>query len=92
MNAESFAEAAMAIWIQKTWNHANVPSPGGGAYKPGDCRNFVANISSTTDALDAPPATWTSEVNMNSPNFTWETVPGAELLSSYGEIVDPGFG
>jgi hypothetical protein len=73
-NAESYAQAALAIYIQNQWGLAQPPQPAGAA---------LYNLVET--ALDSPPDGWVAPVNPNSLNVNL-TGDGVVQLSSAGAI------
>ena len=88
LNAESFADCAISIYIMDTWGHTDVPTPNGGAYVPGPNPGSLAN-SAPSDALTSPPAGWVSPVNDSATTFTWDpSLPQVIVMSTMGDIQD----
>lgn len=88
LNAESYAEAAMAIYIMKTFHHSDVPTPGGTSFQPSSI--VVANV--TDDLSSDGPPDWESPVNTSWPQYLWEFDVDAALLSDFGDLMDTGYG
>lgn len=87
LNAESYTEAAMAIYIMKAFHQSDVPTPGGTPFQPSTI--VIANVTDNLSS-DGPPG-WDTPVSTTSQNFTWEDDPDAALLSSFGNIAESGY-
>ncbi|KAH6669266.1 glycoside hydrolase superfamily [Halenospora varia] len=86
LNAESFADCAMSMYIMDTWGHTTPPTPNDGAYVPGQPPGTLT--AATNDALPAPPTGWTSPVNINSTTFTWDPNLDVIVMSTLGDTQD----
>ena len=87
LNAESFAQAALAIYIMDTWHHANPPTPGGVPYPPpaGMPQN-TKNADIQEIKLDAPPAGWIRPLKLDDTTGHIDPSLGAVSLSTFGRL------
>jgi hypothetical protein len=79
INAESYAQAAMAIYVQSKFDLLQPPVP-----EQGEPLYDLAEIE-----LDAPPDGWVSPVSVESPTFN-PAGPGIQSLSDIGNLTVDG--
>lgn len=77
-NAESWALAAMAIYLQKTFNLDKPP-------KPQSPKAVIAGTQLHETRLDAPPAAWKRPVAANAAKFSPD-MTGVTMLQQVGPL------
>ncbi|KXX75401.1 Killer toxin subunits alpha/beta [Madurella mycetomatis] len=85
LNAESFAQAGMAIFIMDTWHHDTPPTPGGVPYPPGPATDLEVD-GLVEVSLDGPPSGWVRPVSLDSLWPEPDPSLGAQSLSSFGTL------
>ncbi|KAJ6559464.1 hypothetical protein DFH09DRAFT_824839, partial [Mycena vulgaris] len=81
-NAESWAQAAMAIYLQKTFHLSDPPLPEG--YRSGTA-STIAGVDLVEILLDAPPDEWDPPVLNTNPTYSPD-MTNVILLSGVGAL------
>jgi hypothetical protein len=76
INAESYTQAAMAVYLQKEFGLSMPPTPRSSAFVGEDVTEIF---------LDSPPSDWVSPVDLESRTFN-PTGPGIRRLSELGPL------
>lgn len=81
LNAESFAQAGLAIHVMDTFHLSTPPTPGGGKVS---AEAAAADDEMQEISLDAPPAGWVSPMSYDTAVVKPDPKIGAYYITEYG--------